>query len=199
MKKLICALILTAMLCGCGSTDVNSPDNSDSTQETTEVEYIAEYETMTSYTSLEEFKGSSFYSGLKEQGINTFTLDYDKERYTLSRIDADASFYEYNLYDNIEQQGISYTICYDPTMTGFSMLWSTFYNEKNIRTTAENNGVVYEVCLNAIPYVDDEEYGLLYLPLANYRVSIYAGNQTSADEILSYFNEFTLVPDEEEV
>lgn len=198
MKKLICALTLTVMLCGCGSTDVNSPDNSDSTQETTEVEYIDEYETMTTYTSLEEFKGSSFYKGLKEQGINTYTLDYDQERYTLSRIDADASFYEYNLYDNTEQRGVNYTICYSPGTTSFGTLWSTFYNEKNIRTTAENNGEVYEVCLNAIPYVDYEDYGLIYLPFEGYRVSIYADGQTSADEILAYFNEFTLVPDEEE-
>lgn len=193
MKKILCVMTITLMLSGCGSTGTIS----ESLQESSEVEYIADYETMTSYTSLDEFKGSSFYRGLKEQGINTYTLDYDSERYTLSQISADATFYEYSLYDKVEKQGISCTISYEPAMTDFNVLKSTFYNDSNIITTAENNGVVYDVCLKATPYVDYENYSLLYLPFENYRVSIHAGNQTSADEILSYFNEFTLVPDDE--
>ncbi len=195
MKKFLCLLSVFTMLC-CGSC--SEKKNEDSKQESSVVEYIADYETNSTYTSFSAFQVSAFAKKLKENGAEIYMLEYDKSRYNLSEITADGSFYKYVLHDNVNEQSVRITITYDTTMTDIGALQSTFYNDKSYLTTAENNKGIYDVYMLATPYVDYENFGLLYVPFQNYRVSIYAGDNSTANEILEYFDDFELVEAQEE-
>lgn len=191
MKRLLYLIMITTLLCGCGS----SKNNSQLTAETTtKVESIADVDTMRYYSSVSEFLSSEFYDGLSERGINIYTLSYDEERFEFNKINADANFYNYILYDKENEKQISFTVNYDVTMTSMSALRSIFNNDANIRTTAENSSGSHEVYLATSPYDDEVNYGLLYLPFEKYVVSIYAYNSTDT-EILEYFDDFELVAD----
>lgn len=199
MKKLITISLLTLMLFGCG----NSADKSSSEVETTtEVEVIADEsiadeDTSSTYETFDEFQNSSFYAKLIEDGITPYHPVYDEERFSLSQIMADASFYMYCFYDSETEQGVKYCVTYDWTIADMSSLQSTFYNDSNILTTAiSSNGAESEVLLNADAFSDTENYSIMYLPYPNYRVSIHTNNDSTADEMLALFSEFSIAEDE---
>ncbi len=195
MKRLTALLLTTAFLCGCGSTESKNESVSEVESTTVEINCYLEND-VKAYTSVEEFNNSTFYDNLKKQNINVYDIMYDSERYDLVQIVTDALFYEYQLFDNETQLMVDYTVNYDKTMGNMNELMSIFDGDRNILTTATNNIGTYEVYLVTPSFMEEEDYGLVYLPFENYVVSIYAGNNASSDEILSYFDDFELVAEE---
>lgn len=207
MKKLI-VLILTAMLlCGCAE---GKSENSKAEPVTFDAgSYEKEEDSIDSvtsmvYDSINAFKASEFISNMKSEGYTPYYLDYDQERYTFNSIIVDGSFYNYRLYDNVEKKGLDYTISYASTYeTVDDLAKSANYYDKNIITTAQRNGVTYDVYLSTSPYnfVPDNpepvlDYWLLYIPFPEYQASIFVDGDTTTDEILSYFDDFELVAEE---
>lgn len=200
MKKLIYALTLTVMLCGCGNSESTSVSEKNMVSDAVVVEGCSgEEDRRITYDSLDEFRGSTFYRTMKESGYTPYMLQYDEERYTFERMVSDAGFYIFCLKDSLTDKAVQCTITYDTYVTEMSQLQEIFPYEKNILTTVERDGEVYDVYLVTSPYDEVENYSLSYLPYMGYEVSIRVGNNSSADEILAYFNEFTLVPDEEDL
>ena len=204
MKKLLFIFTITAMLCGCGDVKESAESSEVSlyeavTEEENEVSdenvYIDEDRTIF-YDTLDEFRSSEFYSAMKSEGVTPYVLSYDEERYSMGMITSDPGVYKYVLYDNLEQQDVRYSVSFTSNIADMNELQETFSYAKNILTTAENNGITYEVYLTTPPYQEEECYGLIYLPFENCKASIHTGNDTTTDEILSYFDDFVLVPDE---
>ena len=200
MKKLICALTLTVMLCGCGNSESTSVSEKNMVSDAVVVEGCSgDEDRRITYDSLDEFRGSTFYRTMKESGYTPYMLQYDEERYTFERIVSDAKFYEYYLLDNIAEKVVCYEIQYDSYKVNVEQFGENAPTERNIKTTAERDGQVYDVYLSTSAYTDEVNYYLNYLPFEHYEVSFSVGNNSTADEILAYFNEFTLVPDEEDL
>lgn len=197
MKKLICALILTAMLCGCGNSESASISDESLVTENNVIQGCdGDEDISATYNTLRDFRVSTFYSNIIKSGCTPYVLEYDEERYTFEKIISNAGFYMFILNDNVTDKEIHCTITYDTYVKNISQLQEIFPYENNILTTAERDGEVYDVYLITSQYDEIENYSLSYLPYAGYEVSISAGDDSTADEILSYFNEFTLVPDE---
>lgn len=146
-----------------------------------------------SYSTVNEFKGSTFCSTMKSDGYTPYLLEYDEERYSLVRLSSEKTWYTYNLYDNIEKKNISYTIMYDSYVEKIEDFAEySGGTSEDIITKAQRNGTEYDVYLSKTPYIEDTNYGLLYIPAEGCEACIYAYNSTS-DEILEYFDDFELV------
>lgn len=189
MKKLICTLLITSMLFGCGNAEGNSISD---IEPTTERKAVVDYDSTQQFDTIDEFLSSEFCNGLREKDINIYTLSYDEERYEFNKITADGTFYEYRFHDNENNKHIIFSVSYDVRKTTMGYVRSLFDNDKNISTTAENSSGTYEVYLADSPLDSKDNYGLMYLPFEKYMVSIYANDSTS-DEILEYFDDFEIV------
>ncbi len=196
MKKLLCILMITSLLCGCsGKTEESSVIEKESSEEI----ICEELDTSVKFSTEDEFLESSFCKGLRALGSNIYRFEYDKERYSLSMIYADASFYEYHLYDSVEEVGVMIDILHDPTVSSMGEVQALFNNERSVMTKAEKAGIEYDVFLSTSQYGEGTDYSLIYMPFTNYRVSVHANNNnTTQDEILEYFDDFELVEVQEE-
>lgn len=201
MKKLICTLMITSMLFGCSSADVDNGSVTEEnkietieniTETNDEVKMYVDEDTVIVYETLEEFRNSEFYSKMKAEGHTPYLLEFDEERYEFKNIRADNSGYDFYLYDNQTSKNVCISTIYNSGIETMSELQNTFGNVDDIITTAERNEQHYDVLLSKIPYVEYEEYSLLYLHADEYMVSINVDNATS-DEILEYFDDFELV------
>lgn len=195
MKKILCLFMITVTLCGCGS---DTQEANTISEENSEYVIYDELDTSVRFTTEEEFLKSSFCKDLRDLGSNIYRFEYDTDRYSLSMIYADASFYEYHLYDNVEEIGIMIDILYDITVSSMGEVQALFNNEKSFMTKADKNGVEYDIFLSTSSYSDEIDYSLIYMPFTNYRVSIHANNNQTTDEILEYFDDFELVEVDEE-
>ena len=195
MKKLLCLLMITSLLCGCTGKTYES---SIITEESSEVIVCEDLDTSVRFVAEEEFLESVFCKDLRAMGSNIYSFQYDTERYSLSMISADASFYVYHLYDNVEEVGVRSEMLYDPTVSTMDEVQAIFGNEKSVMTKAEKDGIEYDVFLSTSQYGEETDYSLIYMPFANYRVSIHADNNQTIDEILEYFDDFELVEVQEE-
>ncbi len=195
MKKLLCLLMITSLLCGCTGKTYES---SIITEESSEVIVCEDLDTSVRFVAEEEFLESAFCKDLRAMGSNIYSFQYDTDRYSLSMISADASFYVYHLYDNVEEVGVRSEMLYDPTVSTMDEVQAIFGNEKSVMTKAEKDGIEYDVFLSTSQYGEETDYSLIYMPFANYRVSIHADNNQTTDEILEYFDDFELVEVQEE-
>lgn len=146
-----------------------------------------------SFTTKEVFMQSPQYSKMQEEAEEVYLPAYDTERYSLTKIFFRDGSYEYYLYDNTEKQNVSVSVVYNTYISDIGDFEGMLNNEKNIMTEAELNGKTYDVYLATSAYGNIENYGLIYLPFEGYHVTIYAGDDSTADEILEYFDDFELV------
>jgi len=77
-------------------------------------------------------------------------------------------------------------------MSELAVMYSGSLNE---RTTATNEDGTYDVYLSTSEYNEHENYILSYLPYDGYEVTIKAGDNSSKEDILSYFDDFKLIAD----
>ncbi|MBQ8296781.1 MAG: hypothetical protein IJX77_03260 [Ruminococcus sp.] len=210
MKKILCIIALQLLLCGCENTEKTfTSENVESATVTTteispeETEVFVDEDTSIIYETLDAFKSSDFYNTMKSEGYPPYLLEFDEERYDLGKIISNTSSYDYILYDNEAEVNIVYSIMYDTYIEEMSDLQAAFPYSDNILTTAECGGEIYDVYLITSPYnVDSEknstftDYDLAFLPDFRYEAYLTINGITTTDEILSYFDDFVLVPDE---
>lgn len=207
MKKLICMLMITSMLFGCGVVETeNSPVIEETTlivePPTIKTERNAESddgvvalideETSSKYGTIEAFKNSEFYNQIKTDGFTPYLLEYDEERYTFQKMNTDAKWYSYVLYDKVADKNITYTLKYDRYIDNIEDLSENNLSDRNFASTAERNGVTYEVYLSTSAYKETDNFFLHYVPVEGYIASMNA-EQATSDEILEYFDDFELV------
>lgn len=207
-KRMLITLIITVMLCGCGNAS-NTTSSSENSKESQAVSTTAEIDCVwvddtVSYQSYDELKSaySVITPMLSDTGTETneyvpLRLVYDEERFQLGHIIANRSGYEYILLDKESNKNVTVSICNNTDMKEISEVRALFGNAKSIVSTAESGGNTYDVLITTSPYKSTENYSITFLPEEGHYASIHVGTDTTADEILSYFNEFTLVPDEE--
>ena len=203
-KTLLFAIILSAVLFGCGkdcnesSTNTNNSSETSNQQETeaSDVEEVHIDESdMEYFENLDEFKRSDFYANLVSSGITPYLLQYDEERYELQMIYAEHEFYTFMFNDNVSDHYVRYTIDCDTYMKDVSEFGVNAIAVDSIITTAERNGKKYDVYVRSSTLTDERNYSLSYLPFDRYGASISIGNAQTPDEILEYFDDFELVPD----
>ncbi len=205
MKKIAFILLLSTLICGCseankeevskGSESIQSisTESVDTTEEAVVV--MVDEDTSVTYDSVDVFKCSSFYSNIKAEGRVPYLLEYDDERYTFKNIISDLGFYTYILYDNTEQRLVSYEIIYNTPVKNISEHAQMFSDSLNEITSATNEEGTYNVFLSSSKYNVQENYTLSYLPSDGYQVTLKVGDNSSKEDILSYFDDFKLIAD----
>lgn len=199
-KRLLLSILTLCFLAGCGQTESQN-SNIEQVQTTTDpedeviCELIDEFETFSTET---EFFNSAACERLKGSGIEIYKLQYDTERYSLSQINTNVSFYTYCMYDNVNNTAVNVEILFDPTISSVTELLTIFDNESGFVTTAEKDGVKYDIYLSSPRYNEELNYSMIYMPFANYSVSIHVKKNQTTDEILEYFDDFELVEVQEE-
>lgn len=182
MKRFSFILLPSLLLCGCS-------------QQSEETVHIDEDLTIT-YSDVDEFLASDFCDTMKEDGFTVYLPSFDTEKYTISRIISSNELYWFVLKNTENDQGIIYQIsydCYEQTVDQLSD--NKMDKSGDIITTAEKNGITYDVYLSKTLYVDWDEYNLIYLPFEDY--SVYIGSDSPTPEAaLSYIHDFDLVPAE---
>lgn len=197
MKKLLVLLMcMSLFLCGCSALT----DGGSSAVKETFPEYYADEETRVRYENESEFLDSDFCDEMKQNGYTIYQLSYDEERYELLGMLSDRNLYKYQLTDKETGAEVDYSICYN---VGYLEHPSDAFanaddTSKDVSTTVEKDGQGYDVYISRTPYVEEDEYGIVYLPFEDYKVSIYADAPTPEDA-LAYIHDFDLVPAEETV
>ncbi len=205
MKKTAIIILSSFLLCGCGESENNKVSKTEitslttaSVEEATEEETVivmVDEDTSVTYDSVDVFKCSSFYSNIKAEGRVPYLLEYDDERYTFKNIISDLGFYTYILYDNTEQRLVSYEIIYNTPVKNISEHAQMFSDSLNEITSATNEEGTYNVFLSSSKYNVQENYTLSYLPSDGYQVTLKVGDNSSKEDILSYFDDFKLIAD----
>lgn len=186
MKKVLSMLMASLLLVGCAesakvSNSVSNVENKSGIN-------------ATSFESFEEFFNSDICEKMKDEGFEPHALDYNSEKFELLGIESDSHFYDVTLREKSTGSVIVCTITYNYLNES-----ETLATEENMSTiSVEKNGLEYEICLEETEDAIDGGYSLNYSPFTGYRLAINCvDNKAEKDEILSYFNEFTLAPDEE--
>lgn len=208
-KTLLISMIMSALLCGCGNAhkepSTNSNNSSEasisetSNQQKTEVpddeEVHIDESDMEFFESLDEFKKTEFYNKMKEEGFTPYLLEYDEERYSFCSIVTARNYYEYILYDELNEKNVYCAVHYDTYMKDVSEFGVNAIAVDSIITTAERNGKKYDVYISSSILTDERNYLICYLPFDKYKSIISADGAETPDEILEYFDDFELVPD----
>ncbi len=195
MKKTTLLLLTSLLLFGCTETKTESkPAESEDTTEESIVVMVDE-DTSATYDTVEQFKGSTFYSNIKSEGRTPYLLEYDEEKYTFQKINSDLGFYKYVLLDNTNQKHVSYTITYDTPLKSMAELSSMYSDSINETTQATNSDGTFDVFVSTSKYNKQENYILSYLPYDGCEVTLVVGNNSSKEDILSYFDDFALIAD----
>lgn len=208
-KTLLFAIILSAVLFGCGK-DYNEPStNTNNSSEASISEISKQQETEASeveevhidegdmefFESLDEFKKTEFYNKMKEEGFTPYLLEYDEERYTFCSIVTARNYYEYILYDELNKKNVYCAVHYDTYKTSVDQFGANAISVDSMTTTAERNGKKYDVYISSSTLTDERDYLLCYLPFDKYESIISTNHAETPDEILEYFDDFELVPD----
>ncbi len=167
---------------------------SDNPDETLEWVEHGEVSNVAYYDMVSAFLASSFCGKMREEGFTTYLLAYDDERFELMGMWSDANFYVYNLWDTVTNESLHCTISYNTYMTEIGQM------DDNLRvpidqvfTTAEKDGVTYDVYVASGAFEETPCYSVSYLPMEKYALSIRTSESTP-EEALNYFHAFNLVP-----
>lgn len=196
MKKMLVLLMcMSLLLCGC--SEFTDGGGSSAVKETFP-EYYADEETRIRYGSESEFLTSDFCDRMKRDGYTVYLLSCNEEQYEFQEIVSDGSFYKYILADKETGAELECSLSYHVEYLKHPS--DAFANaddtSKDSLTTVEKDGREYDVYISRTPYVEEDEYGIVYLPFDGYKMSIYAGASTPEDA-LAYIHDFDLVPADE--
>lgn len=144
------------------------------------------------YSSVDAFLDSDFYLYITEEGYPPYLLEWDETKYEFSKMWSDSGFYTYVLREIETNKSIMYQITVDYYIEDFETLYEKSRNGTEIITTAEMGGKTYDIMLKTSSYDSIQNYHLTYLPEKRYRASLSVGTETTQEEILEYFNDFTL-------
>lgn len=190
MKKSIAILTASLFLVGC----------TESAKESNNVSYVGsdsgiheEIDAVTSFESFEDFFCSDICVKMKDEGFEPCELDFNSDKYELLGIESDSHFYDVTFKEKNSGEVIVCTVTYD-----YQHELETSVTEENTSTiSAEKNGFEYEIIIEEPENSLDGGYALNYTPFSGYKLAINSvDNAAEMNDILSYFNEFTLVPDE---
>lgn len=214
MKKLSYMLLFTLLLCGCGQEETADKVEMTAAEETTEAAKLEETtqtpeetkatlelhisaDTVVKYDTVSQFLDSDFCEKMQGEGFATYLLSYDEERYEFRSISSDASFYEYRLVDTETEESVSVTISYDTYEENVEQFADNkLSTEGDVITTAEKDGVTYDVYLSKLPFEESTKYSLSYIPFENYTVYI-SSHRPTTEEVLEDFQAFDLITLEE--
>lgn len=192
MKKFTIMLLAGMLLTGCSSD--KDADSSSTAEDTTKAA-----ETVT-YRTLDEFTASEFCTKMKSDGWSTYIPEFDSERYSLTRIIAGETHYEYIFSDKQSGQTVNYTVTYNTGSETLEDKMKEFTGEDNILTAGEMGGTSYDVYLVTYPDNIDADtgeilidYNLSYMlaPKCEGYISV-SGMSTEQDELQEYFSDIVL-------
>ncbi len=208
-KNLIGICLIAVMLCGCGAATKKEDKTTSKATEISEsqemslsdemiVEDMVDEDTKLWYDTDEEFLSSVFCADMRQDGYVPCLLSYDKEHYELDKISSSAHTYVFYLLDKTLNVGVHYSISYDVyERTASELCANKTQKDEDSIVSVDKDGVSYDVYISKTPYIDYDQYGILFLPSDGYKVSIYADASTP-EEALAYIYEFDLVPVTEE-
>ncbi len=149
------------------------------------------------YDDVDEFLSSDFCHTMQSAGYTPYVLSYDTEKYELSHIRCDSRFYEFSLLEKENGGSIIYCVTYDAYFKNVEEIAALYVDEpeKNLITSVEKDGSVFDVHVSRIPSPDVSHYNLSYLPFEGYMVYIGSDSPTP-EEAIAYIHEFDLVPAE---
>lgn len=165
--------------------------------EKAEDDYDVEVDTTVDYSGIPEFLGSAFKQKLDEEGKTIYLPVWDAERFELVNLYTSHESCVFTFKDTGTGEVGYYQVTYDAYQQSVEEFAEGKPDTANDQiVTAENERASYDVYLSAVPYQENEQYNLFYLPYEN--VMVYIGTERSTtEEILADFESFDLVPADE--
>lgn len=165
--------------------------------EKAEDSYDVEVDTTVDYSGIPEFLDSAFKQKLDEEGKTLYLPIWNAERFELVNLYTSHESCVFTFKDTGTGEVGYYQVTYDAyqqSVEDFAEGKQDTANDQIV--TAENDRASYDVYLSAVPYQENEQYNLFYLPYEN--VMVYIGTERSTtEEILADFESFDLVPADE--
>lgn len=142
------------------------------------------------YKDIPAFLESDFCKEMQKEGKKVYLPTWDAEKFGLVNVYTSNETSVFTFKDAQTGKVGYYEICYDDDRKSVE----DFAKDQIIK--AEKDGTSYDVCLSALPYQENTEYNLYYVPYEN--VMVYIGTARSkTEEILADFDQFDLVSADE--
>lgn len=185
-KQWVICFMLGALALACGGCGEKVQEESHVDEKTT-----------IDYKDIPAFLESDFCKEMQKEGKKVYLPTWDAEKFGLVNVYTSHETSVFTFKDAQTGKVGHYQISYDDyrkSVEDFVKDKPEAAKDQIIK--AEKDGVSYDVYLSALPYQENTEYNLYYIPHENVRV--YIGTARSkTEEILADFDQFDLVSSDE--